>query len=86
MHDFGLLLLISHILLIDTFESHQFSGQLMHSETDLSKGSSAEHLSSSVEIGSGLWGYTLGGERLLDQTGYTDHLFLSRGEIGIILG
>ena len=52
----------------------------MHTQTDLSKGTSAEHLTGSVEIRSCFWRITFGKERFPDFVGDVDHFSGSRRE------
>lgn len=54
VHDFGFLLLVGHVLLVDALEGNELPAELVHAQADLSEGSSAQHLTSSVELWSGL--------------------------------
>lgn len=74
VHNFGFLFVVAHELLVDTFEGYQFTRESVHTETDLSEGTSTKHFTCSVEIRSRFWGITFGKERFPDFVRNENHL------------
>ena len=84
MHDLGPLLLLREILLIDGLDSHMFAREFVHSQVDLSKRSSAEHLACSIKVWCGRRCIFLLLECFLDRCCEPKHLLHSRRVLRLI--
>jgi len=74
MHDLRSLLIICQVLLVDGLDGNKLSCHLVHSKVDLAEGSPSKHLSSPVEFGCRLRGFTCFIECCSDTVGNVDHL------------
>ena len=83
MHDLASLLIVTQVLLIDRLDSNQLSRQLVHAQVDLTEGTSAKHLASSVELGRRLWGLTYFIKGMLDAIGDANHLTDTRRDLAL---